>query len=85
MSTSLQRREVLYGNDVACYERMVEIREFENQTNTLFATGAIRGTTHLAIGQEALALGIASVLRPTDVVAATYRPSSGFEPNICTR
>jgi TPP-dependent pyruvate/acetoin dehydrogenase alpha subunit len=73
MSTSLQRREVLYGNDVACYERMVEIREFENQTNTLFATGAIRGTTHLAIGQEALALGIASVLRPTDVVAATYR------------
>lgn len=73
MSTSLQRREILFGNDVACYQRMVEIREFENQTNELFASGAIRGTTHLAIGQEALALGIASVLRPTDIVAATYR------------
>jgi TPP-dependent pyruvate/acetoin dehydrogenase alpha subunit len=86
MSTSLQRREVLYDNDVACYERMVEIREFENQTNGLFATGAIRGTTHLAIGQEALALGIASILRPTDVVAATYRGHAialalGLSPN----
>jgi TPP-dependent pyruvate/acetoin dehydrogenase alpha subunit len=73
MSTSLKRRQALYDNDVACYERMVEIREFENQTNALFASGTIRGTTHLAIGQEALALGIASVLRPTDIVAATYR------------
>lgn len=73
MNTSLQRRHALYDNDVACYERMVEIREFENQTNALFASGSIRGTTHLAIGQEALALGIASVLHPTDIVAATYR------------
>lgn len=73
MNTSLQRREILSGDDVACYERMVEIREFENQTNALFASGSIRGTTHLAIGQEALALGIASTLRPTDIVATTYR------------
>ncbi|MEI8067212.1 MAG: thiamine pyrophosphate-dependent dehydrogenase E1 component subunit alpha [Actinomycetes bacterium] len=73
MTTSLERRNELYGNDLACYQRMVEIREFENQTNALFASGSIRGTTHLAIGQEALALGMASVLRPTDVVAATYR------------
>lgn len=73
MTTSLERRNSLYGDDLACYERMIEIREFEKITNALFAEGSIRGTTHLAIGQEALTLGMASVLKPTDVVAATYR------------
>jgi len=73
MTTSLERRNILYGNDVACYERMVEIREFEKITNAFFAAGSIRGTTHLAVGQEALALGIASTLKPTDVLAGTYR------------
>lgn len=71
--SSLERRNALYGDDLACYKRMVEIREFEKITNALFAEGTIRGTTHLAIGQEALTLGMASTLKPTDVVAATYR------------
>ena len=73
MTTSLERRNALYGNDLACYERMVEIREFEKITNALFAAGSIRGTTHLAVGQEALALGMATTLKPTDVIAGTYR------------
>lgn len=73
MKTSLERRNNLYGNDLACYERMLEIREFERVTNELFAAGSIRGTTHLAVGQEALALGIASILKSDDVVAGTYR------------
>jgi TPP-dependent pyruvate/acetoin dehydrogenase alpha subunit len=73
MTTSRSRRSALYGNDLACYERMVEIREFERVTNELFAAGSIRGTTHLAVGQEALAVGIASILKADDVVAATYR------------
>lgn len=71
--TSLERREELYGNDIACYQRMIEIREFERVTNELFAAGSIRGTTHLAVGQEALAVGIASILKADDVVAGTYR------------
>jgi pyruvate dehydrogenase E1 component alpha subunit len=52
---------------------MIEIRTLEEQINELFASGEIRGTTHLCIGQEALAVGMASVLRPTDIVSATYR------------
>jgi pyruvate dehydrogenase E1 component alpha subunit len=52
---------------------MIEIRTLEEQINELFASGEIRGTTHLCIGQEALAVGLASVLRPTDIVSATYR------------
>lgn len=73
MSAELKRRKVVQEDAVAQYERMIEIREFEEQINGLFASGAIRGTTHLCLGQEALAVGLASVLRPTDIVSATYR------------
>lgn len=73
MSAELKRRSALAGNKVAQYERMIEIRILEEQINALFASGEIRGTTHLCIGQEALAVGLASVLRPTDIVSATYR------------
>ena len=73
MTTSLERRKELISSELVWYERMLEIREFEKQTNALFAAGSIRGTTHLCIGQEALAVGLASVLNSDDVVAATYR------------
>lgn len=73
MSNELQRRSAIAGNKLAQYERMIEIRTLEEQINELFASGEIRGTTHLCIGQEALAVGLASVLRPTDIVSATYR------------
>lgn len=73
MSAELQRRSAIAGNKIAQYERMIEIRTLEEQINELFASGEIRGTTHLCIGQEALAVGLASVLRPTDIVSATYR------------
>ncbi|MFV0407114.1 MAG: thiamine pyrophosphate-dependent dehydrogenase E1 component subunit alpha [Propioniciclava sp.] len=55
------------------YRRMVEIRVAEDTVNELFASGTIHGTTHLCQGQEALAVGLASGLRPDDAVTATYR------------
>ena len=69
----MSRRQDIHNNQLAQYERMLEIREFEEQINALFAAGLVRGSTHLCQGQEALAVGLASVLRHTDVVAATYR------------
>jgi len=72
MSRALSRRSELSA-PLAKYERMLEIREFEKRTNELFAAGSIRGTTHLCVGQEALAVGLASVLRTDDVLAGTYR------------
>ena len=71
--TALERRAELQSNRVEQYARMVEIRDFEERVNALFAEGLIHGTTHLCTGQEALAVGLATVLRPTDVVTATYR------------
>jgi pyruvate dehydrogenase E1 component alpha subunit len=69
----LERREAVRTDAVARYERMVEIRVFEDRVKELFAEGLVRGTTHTAQGQEAVALGIASVLEPSDHVVCTYR------------
>jgi TPP-dependent pyruvate/acetoin dehydrogenase alpha subunit len=55
------------------YRRMVLIRGFEDLIQSLFLRGEIYGTTHLYTGQEAVAVGVASVLEERDRVAATYR------------
>ena len=73
MSAQLERRKAVQTDEVAGYERMLEIREFENQINGLFAAGLIRGTTHLCLGQEALDVALAAELRTSDTVMATYR------------
>jgi pyruvate dehydrogenase E1 component alpha subunit len=72
-TASQDRRAALMRDPIEQYARMIEIRDLEERVNGLFASGSIHGTTHLCIGQEALAVGLATVLRPTDVVTATYR------------
>jgi TPP-dependent pyruvate/acetoin dehydrogenase alpha subunit len=57
----------------AGWVRMLEIRGFEERAERLFANGEIRGSTHLGIGQEAVAVGARAALRDGDVVAPTYR------------
>jgi pyruvate dehydrogenase E1 component alpha subunit len=52
---------------------MIEIRTVEASIQQLFTDGHVRGSTHLANGQEAVALGIARTLSPDDVVTCTYR------------
>ena len=55
------------------YRRMHLIRGFEDLVQSLFLRGEVYGTTHLYSGQEAVAVGFASVLEDSDRVAATYR------------
>ena len=55
------------------YRAMVLIRGFEDLIQSLFLRGEIYGTTHLYTGQEAVAVGVASVLEERDRLAATYR------------
>ena len=71
--TKMKRRSALAGDRVARYERMVEIRTFEDRVQGLFAEGLVHGTTHTAQGQEAVAVGIAAAARTTDTVTCTYR------------
>jgi TPP-dependent pyruvate/acetoin dehydrogenase alpha subunit len=55
------------------YRRMQLIRGFEDLVQSLFLRGEVYGTTHLYSGQEAVAVGFASVLESRDRAAATYR------------
>ncbi len=58
---------------IALYERMRLIRGFEELIQQLFMKGEVHGTTHLYIGEEAGAVGVADVLGESDRVAGTYR------------
>ena len=55
------------------YRTMVECRRFETRAQELFFEGLVRGTTHLGIGQEAVAAGFAAAMRGDDYSFATYR------------
>ena len=58
---------------LALYEEMAVIRRTEKAAHDLFLAGLVKGTTHLAAGQEAVAVGASAALRSDDYVFATYR------------
>jgi pyruvate dehydrogenase E1 component alpha subunit len=53
--------------------QMFLIRRFEEKAAEMYALGKIGGFLHLYIGQEAVAVGAISALRPDDYVIAGYR------------
>jgi TPP-dependent pyruvate/acetoin dehydrogenase alpha subunit len=56
------------------YRRMFRIRLLEERLLDLFATGALVGTTHTCIGQEANAVGVIAHLdRERDIVVSNHR------------
>src|SRR5260370_10815921 len=74
MTASMDTAELL-----RCYEQMAVIRGTEKAAHDLFLAGLVKGTTHLAAGHEAVAVGASAALRPDDYVFATYR---GHHPAI---
>src|SRR2546425_11770240 len=52
---------------------MVEIRTFEKRACDLFLQNLVKGTSHLSLGQEAIAAGFAAAMRPDDYTYCTYR------------
>jgi pyruvate dehydrogenase E1 component alpha subunit len=59
--------------ELALYEQMAVIRGTEKAAHDLFMRGLVKGTTHLAAGHEAVAVGTSAALRDDDYVFATYR------------
>jgi acetoin:2,6-dichlorophenolindophenol oxidoreductase subunit alpha len=51
----------------------VEIRDCEKRAHDLFLQNLVKGTSHLSLGQEAIAAGFAVAMEPGDLSFATYR------------
>jgi TPP-dependent pyruvate/acetoin dehydrogenase alpha subunit len=61
--------EVLRG----FFRQMLLIRRFEEKVEERFRAGDLPGFLHVAIGQEAVAVGVCSALERDDVIASTHR------------
>ena len=70
--TPLERRLAL-SDRLVRYRRMVEIREVEDTIDRLHVQSLAWGSTHLSHGQEAVAVGIAAAIPPTDVMFISHR------------
>src|ERR1700680_2753015 len=55
------------------YRVQVEIREAEQRAFDLFLQNLVKGTSHLSLGQEAVAAGFAVAMKPGDLSFCTYR------------
>ena len=55
------------------YRQMLRIRLFEEQVNDLYTSAKMPGLAHLYIGEEAVAVGVCSVLRDDDYITSTHR------------
>lgn len=55
------------------YHKMLLIRYFETEVMQLFYEGHIRGSTHVYLGQEAIAVGACAALEEKDLITSTHR------------
>jgi pyruvate dehydrogenase E1 component alpha subunit len=65
---------------------MLLIRRFEEKVEERFRAGELPGFLHVAIGQEAVAVGVCAALEEDDVIASTHRAhghtlARGTSPN----
>ena len=82
-----QRGHVLSRERLMDFLReMLLIRRFEEKVEERFRAGDLAGFLHVAIGQEAIAVGVCRALEEADVIASTHRAhahalSMGMHPN----
>jgi pyruvate dehydrogenase E1 component alpha subunit len=55
------------------YRLQFQIREAEQRAYDLFLQNLVKGTSHLSLGQEAVAAGFAAAMQPGDLTFCTYR------------
>jgi len=74
-ATTPKSSEGKFGKEtyVKWYKDMLLIRRFEEKTGQLYIQQKFGGFCHLYIGQEAIAVGTASAVRPTDKHMTAYR------------
>src|SRR5262245_38747508 len=55
------------------YRLLLELRDCEKRAYDLFLQNLIKGTSHLSLGQEAIAAAFGVAMRPDDWTFCTYR------------
>jgi acetoin:2,6-dichlorophenolindophenol oxidoreductase subunit alpha len=55
------------------YRMQFELRESEQRAFDLFLQNLVKGTSHLSLGQEAVAAGFSVAMKPGDLSFCTYR------------
>jgi pyruvate dehydrogenase E1 component alpha subunit len=70
----LEEREALPQEELQdLFREMLLIRRFEEKVEERFRAGELPGFLHVAIGQEAVAVGVCHALGERDVMASTHR------------
>src|SRR3712207_390763 len=62
-----------YKDRTELLEKTLLIRAFDEKVDELYAEGALHGTAHFYVGQEAVAVGVISTLKEGDVITGTHR------------
>jgi pyruvate dehydrogenase E1 component alpha subunit len=65
--------EIPEATRLKLYQLQVEIRYCEKRAYDLFLQNLVKGTSHLALGQEAVAAGFAAAMNRDDYTFCTYR------------
>jgi acetoin:2,6-dichlorophenolindophenol oxidoreductase subunit alpha len=73
MTDILAKPAIARETRLAMYELQYRLRVFEKRAYDLFLQNLVKGTSHLALGQEAVAAGFAVAMRKTDWSFCTYR------------
>lgn len=72
-SSALKNDDIGAEKRLQMYRLQVEIRDCEKRAYDLFLQNLVKGTSHLSLGQEAIAAGVASAMQPGDKSFCTYR------------
>jgi pyruvate dehydrogenase E1 component alpha subunit len=70
---ALKNDDISEETRLALWRRQLEVRLLEKRAYDLFLQNLIKGTSHLALGQEAIAAGFAVAMRQDDYTFCTYR------------
>lgn len=90
MAKTKTKKKELYSKEqvLKWYEDMYLMRKFEERASQLYMQQKFRGFCHLYIGQEAVATGLETAIRPDDYVITAYRDHGpalvrGVSANAC--
>jgi pyruvate dehydrogenase E1 component alpha subunit len=72
-STAALNDDIGEAKRLELYRTQVVIREAETRAFDLFLQNLVKGTSHLSLGQEAVAAGFAGAMKKGDLTFCTYR------------